>query len=114
MPADHNSHPLGPVSGSSQAKVEVRSINVAAVNATREDAAIVIGMALAFAHRGQMTGNAIPLAVLSRLGMLADRGDPASELVCDWLRTRTQRAVRPAAPTDAGEMISVLKVAEGN
>jgi hypothetical protein len=69
----------------------------------QDDPALIIGLALAFAHQGSSDKRAIPSVVLEPLRQLAESGDPTCRLVLDYLerrvgadyRTFTRQGVSP-------------------
>lgn len=66
----------------------------------RCDAAIVIGLALACVRQGSEGSPSVPVPVMTRLDMLADRGDPACRMVRNWIRgRRTGSRSRASGPT---------------
>jgi hypothetical protein len=62
----------------------------------RCDAAIVIGLALACVRQGREGSPSVPVPVMTRLDMLADRGDQACRMVRNWIRGR-RTGSRPQA-----------------
>ena len=67
--------------------------------ATRIDAAVVIGLALAHVRQSRGGSPSVPTPVMTRLDVLADRGDPACRMVRKWIRGRRtgsrSRAIGP-------------------
>lgn len=69
------------------------------VGTTGIDAAGLIGLALAYVRQGREGSPSIPVPVMTRLDMLADRGDPACRMVRNWIRgRRTRPRSRAASP----------------
>lgn len=73
----------------------------------RCDAAIVIGLALACVRQGSEGSPSVPVPVMTRLDMLADRGDPACRMVRNWIRGRRtgsrSRAIGPMPHRSSGD-----------
>ena len=68
--------------------------------ATGIDAAVVIGLALAHVRQSRGGSPSVPVPVMTRLDMLADRGDPACRMVRNWIRgRRTGSRSRAIGPT---------------
>jgi hypothetical protein len=61
---------------------------LSSADATSIDAAGVIGLALACVRQGSEGGPSVPVPVMTRLEMLADQGDPACRMVCNWISGR--------------------------
>jgi hypothetical protein len=55
----------------------------------QSDAALVVGLALAFSRQGDSAVSAIPPLLIDRLRRYALSGDPACSLVLDWLSRKT-------------------------
>ncbi|MDX0203829.1 hypothetical protein GOB99_30370 [Sinorhizobium meliloti] len=88
---------------------------VLSAGSTGIDAAGLIGLALAYVRQGREGSPSVPVPVMARLDMLADRGDPTCRMVCNWIRSRRTRSRSKASSlerhhsscrTDAAEIIS--------
>lgn len=97
MPADTLSHeqhsPSASTSGFRCNAVDSLRHSSAAIHAVcRDDAALVIGLALAHARQGRGGRGgvaAVPGAIFDRLVALADQGEPSCRMVYTWLERQT-------------------------
>ncbi|RVP97128.1 hypothetical protein [Sinorhizobium meliloti] len=68
--------------------VDDNATPLSSAGVTGIDAAIVIGLALAHGRQSRGGSPSVPVPVMARLDMLADRGDPACRMVRNWIRGR--------------------------
>ncbi|MGO4111957.1 hypothetical protein ACEQ6C_01515 [Rhizobium ruizarguesonis] len=87
---------------------------------THDDNAIIIGLALGYARQAPGAAS-IPEAVLARLNILADQGEPTCRMVRDWLERKhpksdrlplAHRSHRPTQLAVSAEIISATAATE--
>ena len=67
-------------------------------NTSADDPALLIGLALAHVRQGDGLTGIVPRALMGRLQVHADTGNPACRLLLDWLETRNSDLVASVPP----------------